>query len=128
MEKEDLEYFDKRFDALHGKIEGTQEEVQIVKEHLGERLRSHKDELSRKIEGVRQELQDKSKESQSQLAAINTRMEVHKKEHELPCEDVQAHEEARHNIGKIITLLVGLTTIATFASIALGKVIELLRK
>jgi hypothetical protein len=116
MDPVELEYFEKRFNTLGSKIEGAKEEVQTVKVDLVDRLGKHKNELIDKIEVVRSEVRDHSVESNARWAAMDKELAVHKTE---PCPDVKEHEKNKHNIAKIVGILVGVMTVASIVATGL---------
>jgi hypothetical protein len=116
MHPNELEYFDRKFESLDSKIDGTKEEVQIVRTELGDRLQKHKNELIDKIEGCRTEIREQSAQSSARYASIDKDLSLHT---QAVCPDVEKHEKSYHNIAKIVGILVGIMTVASMGAAAL---------
>lgn len=113
MDPKEIEYFDRKLDSLHSKIDACKEEVQVVRDEVGERLQRHKGELMDRIESVRSEVRKQSEQSAARWAVIDKDLAVHKQE---TCKDVVEHVKESHNIAKLVGILVGIMTSASIGA------------
>lgn len=121
MDNKDLEYFDRNFKALDLKIESAKEEVQVVRADLSSQQQKHKAELASRIDGVRNDLTVQATESGKRWASVDKEMELHR---QAVCPNMKSHLKEKHNVAKVLGLLVALMTIASIGAAGLVWLIQ----